>query len=56
VNNNATGARYQIVVDGVPRSNRDDKKNAIDAAEYLRKKNQHAKVEVRDILTGETVA
>jgi hypothetical protein len=29
-----TGARYEITVDGQPRSNRDDKTIAIKAAEY----------------------
>ena len=50
--NNATGARYQIVVDGVPRSNRDTKKTALEAAE-LRRKNPN--VVVKDIRTGEIV-
>ena len=50
---NDTGARYQIVVDGIPRSNRDSKAAAIEAAVYLRTRN--SKVEVRDLKTGETV-
>ena len=37
-----TGARYQIAVDGQPRSNRDDRAIAIEAAEYLKYKNPHA--------------
>ena len=32
-----TGARYEISVDGQPRSNRDDKTIAIKAAEYLKR-------------------
>jgi hypothetical protein len=55
MNNNATGARYQILVDGAPRSNRDDKANALDAAASLREKNPHSKVEVKDIQTGELI-
>ena len=39
-----TGARYQIVVDGQPRSNRDDKAIAIEAAEYLKYKHPHAAI------------
>jgi hypothetical protein len=50
---NDTGARYQIVVDGIPRSNRDTKAAALEAAELLRKRS--GKVEVKDTKTGETV-
>jgi hypothetical protein len=38
VNHNEAGARYQIVVDGIPRSNRDTKAAALEAAELLRKR------------------
>jgi hypothetical protein len=48
-------ARYQIAVDGQPRSNRDDKAIAIEAAEYLRYKNPHAEVTVYDRETGDTI-
>jgi hypothetical protein len=51
--NNDTGARYQIVVDGVPRSNRDTRKTALEAAEHLRRKNPN--VVVKDLRTGEAV-
>ena len=37
-----TGARYQIAVDGQPRSNRDDRAIAIEAAEYLSIKYKHS--------------
>ena len=43
-----TGARYQIAVDGQPRSNRDDRAIAIEAAEYLKYKNPDAEVIVYD--------
>jgi hypothetical protein len=46
-----TGARYEIIVDGQPRSNRDDKTIAIKAAEYLKDNNPHAEVAVRDRMT-----
>jgi hypothetical protein len=45
------GARYQIAVDGQPRSNRDDKAIAIEAAEYLKYK----QVTVHDLMTGDTI-
>jgi hypothetical protein len=48
-------ARYQIAVDGQPRSNRDDKAIAIEAAEYLKYKHPHAEVTVRDLVTGDTI-
>jgi len=50
-----TGARYEITVDGQPRSNRDDKTIAIKAAEYLKHNNPHAEVAVRDRMTGDTI-
>jgi hypothetical protein len=51
----AIGARYQITVDGQPRSNRDDKTIAIKSAEYLKHKNPHAEITVHDLVTGDTV-
>ena len=42
-----TGARYEITIDGQPRSNRDDETIAIKSAEYLKHKNPHAEVAVR---------
>jgi hypothetical protein len=44
---NDTGARYQIIVDGIPRS------AALEAAQLLRKRS--GKVEVKDTKTGQTV-
>ena len=49
------GARYQIAIDGQPRSNRDGKTIAFEAAEYLKHKNPHAEVTVHDRVTGDTV-
>src|SRR6516162_10140270 len=51
-----TGARYQIAVDGQPRSNRDDKAIAIEAAEYLKYKHPHAEVTMHDLVTGDTIS
>jgi hypothetical protein len=39
-----TGARYQIAVDGPPRTNRDDKLIAFKTAEYLKYKNPHSEI------------
>jgi len=49
------GARYEITVDGKPRSNRDTKAIAIEAGEYLKQKNPTAEVTVRDRESGETI-
>ena len=40
---------------GQPRSNRDDKAIAIEAAEYLKYKHPHAEVTVHDLVTGDTI-
>jgi hypothetical protein len=49
------GARYEIAVDGKPRSNRDTKPIAIEAGEYLKSKNPNSEVTVRDRESGETI-
>ena len=51
----APGARYEITVDGKPRSNRDIKTLALQAADYLKSKNPNVEVTVRDLITGETI-
>ena len=38
-----------------PRTNRDDRAIAIEAAEYLKYKHPHAEVMVRDLVTGDTI-
>jgi hypothetical protein len=48
------GANFEIIVDGVPRSYRDDPLIAIEAAKYLKSKNPMVEVAVRNIRTGET--
>ena len=50
-----TGARFEISIDGTPRSNRDRKVIPIEAGEYLKQKNPNAQVTVRDRITGETI-
>jgi hypothetical protein len=48
-------ARFDITVDGKPRSYRDAKPIAIEAATYLKTKHPHAEITVRDIEGGETI-
>jgi hypothetical protein len=51
-----TGACYEIAIDGTPRSYRDRKELAIEAATFLKTKNPNAELTVRDLVTGETIA
>ena len=51
-----TGACYEIAIDGTPRSYRDRKELAIDAATFLKTKNPNAELTVRDLEFGETIA
>ena len=51
-----TGANWQIVVDGRPRSYRDDPDIARAAARYLKVKSPNSDVSVRNIVTGETLS
>jgi hypothetical protein len=48
-----TGARYEIGVDGVPRSCRDVKEIAIASAKQLKIGNPNVDVTVRDLVSGE---
>jgi hypothetical protein len=43
-----TGARWEITVDGTARSFRDDKRLAIEGAEFLKSRNPNSEVTVRD--------
>lgn len=49
------GARFEIAVDGKPRTHRDLKPIAIEAAVYLKTKSPNAEVTVRDVVTGEVI-
>ena len=51
-----SGARFEIAIDGTPRTYRDLKELAIEAATFLKTKNPHNDVTVRDIETGETIS
>jgi hypothetical protein len=52
----STAGRYEIAVDGKPRSYRSDEATAREGAIFLKTKNPNAEVRVRDIVTGETTA
>ncbi len=53
--NRKHGTRYEIAVDGKPRSYRDVKAVAIESAQSLKSRNPNIKVTVRDLETGETI-
>jgi hypothetical protein len=44
-----TGSRWEIMVDGKPRSYDHSRQLAIEGAQYLKLKNPHADVTVRDL-------
>jgi hypothetical protein len=50
------GAQFEISIDGTPRTYRDDKAMAIEAAELLKRKHPHSAVTVENVQTGEKTA
>jgi hypothetical protein len=48
-----TGARFEISIDGKPRSYRDTKPVAMDAAEYLKRRFPNSEVAVKDLQRGD---
>ena len=51
-----TGAQFEIRIDGTPRTYRDRKDFAMEAASFLKSRNPHNVVEVRDLKSGEVTA
>ena len=47
------GAQFEVSIDGTPRTYRDDKATAIEAAENLKRKYPHSTVAVENLHTGE---
>jgi hypothetical protein len=47
------GANWEIAIDGKPRSHRDDKTIAFEAALYLKYRHLRNEVTARDLATGE---
>jgi hypothetical protein len=50
-----TGATWEIVIDGRPRSYRDNLEIAREAARYLKSKNPKSEVAIRNCATGEAL-
>ena len=51
-----TGAQFEIRIDGTPRTYRDRKDYAMDAARLIKSKNPHSMVEVKDLQSGDVTA
>jgi len=51
-----TGARFEISIDGTPRTHRDRKPLAIEAAGHLKRKHPHSTIVVKDLESGEVDA
>lgn len=50
-----TGAQFEISIDGVPRTYRDQKELALLAAQILKFKNPHSAVRLKDLKPGEEI-
>jgi hypothetical protein len=48
----ASGAYFEIKVDGIVRSHRDERDTAIEAARFLQQRNPGAKVAITDLRDG----
>ena len=51
-----TGAKFEIRIDGTPRSYRDRKDFAMEAARLIKSKNPHSMVEVKGLQSGDVTA
>jgi hypothetical protein len=56
MNSNSTCTQFEILVDGKTRSWRDVRETAFEAAGYLKDKNPHSDVAIRDARNGTTVS
>ena len=54
--NNQLGARFEILVDGKPRSYRDTRSGAMEAATFLKSRQPHSEVAVKDLQSGSLTA
>jgi hypothetical protein len=51
----APGAQFEIKVDGIVRSHRDERDTAIEAARFLQQRNPSARITVTDLCDGSAV-
>ncbi len=52
----ALGSMFEIKVDGVPRSYRDVRETAIEAARFLQQRNPGSKITITDMRDGSAVS
>ena len=50
------GAQFEIRIDGTPRTYRDRKDYAMEAARLIKSKQPHSMVEVKDLMSGDVTA
>jgi hypothetical protein len=50
-----TGAQFELSIDGVPRTYRDQKELALLAAQILKSRNPNSVVRLKDLNTGEEI-
>ena len=51
-----TGAQFEIRIDATPRSYRDRKDYAMEAARLIKSKNPHSMVGIKDLQSGDVTA
>jgi hypothetical protein len=51
-----TAARFEISIDGTPRTHRDRKPLAVEAAKHLKRMDPHSTIVVKDLESGEVDA
>ena len=51
-----TGAQFEIRIDGTPRTYRDRKDYAIEATRFLKSRQPHSIVEIKDLQSGDVTA
>jgi hypothetical protein len=51
-----SGAQFEIKVDGIVRTHRDERAIAIEAARFLQQRNASAKLEITDLRDGSVVS
>ena len=50
-----TGAQFEISIDGIPRTYRDQKDIALQSAQFLKTRNPNSVVKLKDLKTGEEI-
>ena len=51
-----TGAQFEISIDGVPRTHRDQKNIALQSAQILKSRNPNSVIRLKDLKTGQRLS